>query len=146
MEVAKENKEMKVEYMTYYMKLRRREERGMEKGRKEGMEKGRKEGREEGREEGRWTPPSRSWSVRACLRSRKPRRKQVCPRKTSGNSRCAEKPCIPSTRPARRTRRWRWATKIFLNSKGKREGIDSDLATFLDYIEGKAPKGKFTAN
>ena len=45
MEVAKENKEMKVEYMTYYMKLRRREERGMEKGRKEGMEKGRKEGR-----------------------------------------------------------------------------------------------------
>ena len=35
-------------------------------------------------------------------------------------------------------------TKIFLNSKGKREGIDSDLAAFLDYIEGKAPKGKFT--
>ncbi len=40
-EVAKENKEMKVEYMTYYMELRRSEERGMEKG----MEKGRKEGR-----------------------------------------------------------------------------------------------------
>ena len=37
MEVAKENKEMKVEYMTYYMELRRSEERGMEKG----MEKGR---------------------------------------------------------------------------------------------------------
>ena len=35
-------------------------------------------------------------------------------------------------------------TKIFLNSKGRREGIDSDLAAFLDYIEGKAPKGKFT--
>ena len=35
-------------------------------------------------------------------------------------------------------------TKIFLNSKGKREGIDSDLASFLDYIEGKAPKGNFT--
>ena len=35
-------------------------------------------------------------------------------------------------------------TKIFLNSKGKREGIDSDPAAFLDYIEGKAPKGKFT--
>ena len=37
--------------MTYYMELRRSEERGMEKG----MEKGRKEGRKEGREEGRWT-------------------------------------------------------------------------------------------
>ena len=35
-------------------------------------------------------------------------------------------------------------TKIFLNSKGRREGIDSDLANFLDYIEGKAPKGNFT--
>lgn len=35
-------------------------------------------------------------------------------------------------------------TKIFLNSKGRREGIDRDLAAFLDYIEGKAPKGKFT--
>ena len=35
-------------------------------------------------------------------------------------------------------------TKIFLSSKGRREGIDSDLAAFLDYIEGKAPKGKFT--
>ena len=45
MEVAKENKEMKVEYMTYYMELRRSEERGMEKG----MEKGRAEGRAEGR-------------------------------------------------------------------------------------------------
>ena len=50
MEVAKENKEMKVEYMTYYMELRRSEERGMEKG----MEKGREEGRAEGRAEGRW--------------------------------------------------------------------------------------------
>ena len=35
-------------------------------------------------------------------------------------------------------------TKIFLNSKGRREGIDRDLADFLDYIEGKAPKGNFT--
>lgn len=35
-------------------------------------------------------------------------------------------------------------TKIFLNSKGSREGIDSDLADFRGYIEGKAPKGKFT--
>lgn len=35
-------------------------------------------------------------------------------------------------------------TKIFLNSKGRREGIDRDLAALLDYIEGKAPKGKFT--
>ena len=33
--------------MTYYMELRRREERGMEKG----MEKGRKEGMEKGRME-----------------------------------------------------------------------------------------------
>ena len=48
-EEAKENKEMKVEYMTYYMELRRSEERGMEKG----MEKGRMEGRKEGRMEGR---------------------------------------------------------------------------------------------
>lgn len=32
--------------------------------------------------------------------------------------------------------------KIFLSSKGRREGIDSDLAAFLDYIECKAPKGK----
>ena len=45
MEVAKENKEMKVEYMTYYMELRRREERGMEKGMEKGMKKGRQEGR-----------------------------------------------------------------------------------------------------
>ena len=45
-EAAKENKEMKVEYMTYYMELRRREEKGREKGREEG--------REEGKVEGRW--------------------------------------------------------------------------------------------
>ena len=37
-------------------------------------------------------------------------------------------------------------TKIFLNSKGSREGISKDLAAFLDYVEGKAPKGKFTEN
>ena len=35
-------------------------------------------------------------------------------------------------------------TKIFLNSKGRRNEINGDLAAFLDYIEGKAPKGKFT--
>ena len=35
-------------------------------------------------------------------------------------------------------------TKIFLNSKGRREGINQNLAAFLDYIEGKTPKGKFT--
>ncbi|WP_303105924.1 Rpn family recombination-promoting nuclease/putative transposase [uncultured Mitsuokella sp.] len=34
-------------------------------------------------------------------------------------------------------------TKIFLNSKGSREGINRDLAAFLDYIEGKTPQGKF---
>ncbi|MCI6158010.1 MAG: hypothetical protein MR669_00225 [Selenomonadaceae bacterium] len=50
-EAAKENKEMKVEYMTFFMELRRREE----KGREEGIAKGREEGRAEGREEGRWT-------------------------------------------------------------------------------------------
>ena len=49
MEVAKENKEMKVEYMTYGVELRRSEGRGMEKG----MGKGRMEGRREGRKEGR---------------------------------------------------------------------------------------------
>ena len=53
-EVAKENKEMKVEYMTYYMELRRSEERGMEKGMEKGREEGRKEGREEGMAKGRW--------------------------------------------------------------------------------------------
>ena len=52
-EVAKENKEMKVEYMTYYMELRRSEERGMEKGMEKGRMEGRKEGRMEGRMEGR---------------------------------------------------------------------------------------------
>ncbi len=35
-------------------------------------------------------------------------------------------------------------TKIFLNSKGSREGIHEDLAAFLDYIEGKKPQGRFT--
>ena len=35
-------------------------------------------------------------------------------------------------------------TKIFLNSKGSRNGVNGDLAAFLDYIEGKAPRGKFT--
>lgn len=49
-EAAKENKEMKVEYMTFYMELRRREEKGREEGRKEGRE----EGKAEGNAEGRW--------------------------------------------------------------------------------------------
>ena len=35
-EAAKENKEMKVEYMTFFMELRRREEKGREEGRAEG--------------------------------------------------------------------------------------------------------------
>ena len=37
---AKENKEMKVEYMTYEMELRRREEMGREEGRAEGRAEG----------------------------------------------------------------------------------------------------------
>lgn len=41
---------MKVEYMTFYMELRRREEKGREEGRKEGRE----EGKAEGNAEGRW--------------------------------------------------------------------------------------------
>ena len=41
---------MKVEYMTYYMEWRRREEKGREEGRKEGRE----EGKAEGNAEGRW--------------------------------------------------------------------------------------------
>ena len=35
-------------------------------------------------------------------------------------------------------------TKIFLNSKGRREGIGSDLTDFRGYTEGKVPNGKFT--
>ncbi len=45
---------MKVEYMTYYMELRRREEKGREEGRKEGRKEGREEGKVEGNAEGRW--------------------------------------------------------------------------------------------
>lgn len=45
---------MKVEYMTYYMELRRREEKGREEGRKEGRKEGREEGKAEGNAEGRW--------------------------------------------------------------------------------------------
>ncbi len=33
--------------------------------------------------------------------------------------------------------------KIFLNSKGSREGLNKDLVAFLDYVEGKAPQGRF---
>lgn len=35
-------------------------------------------------------------------------------------------------------------TKMFLNSKGKREGLNKDIASFLDYVDGKAAEGKFT--
>ena len=34
-------------------------------------------------------------------------------------------------------------TKIFLSSKGDQTGLDRDVAAFLDYIEGRAPTGKF---
>ena len=35
-------------------------------------------------------------------------------------------------------------TKIFLNSLGSREGLDSDIAAFLDYVNGLSAKGRFT--
>ena len=35
-------------------------------------------------------------------------------------------------------------TKIFLNSKGSREGVSKELAAFLDYVEGKTPASSFT--
>ena len=35
------------------------------------------------------------------------------------------------------------STKIFLNSKGDTKDIDSDVAAFLQYVEGHAPKGDF---
>ncbi|RGS72639.1 hypothetical protein DWX75_05830 [Mitsuokella sp. AF21-1AC] len=54
METAKENKEMKVEYMTYYMELRRREEKGREEGRAEGRAEGLAEGEAKGTVKGRW--------------------------------------------------------------------------------------------
>ena len=37
-------------------------------------------------------------------------------------------------------------TKLFLNSKGSRGGVRKELATFLDYVEGKAPAGSFTCD
>lgn len=53
------HKEMKVEYMTYYMELRRREEKGREEGRAEGRAEGLAEGEargaKKGKVEGRWT-------------------------------------------------------------------------------------------
>ena len=52
METAKENKEMKVEYMTYYMELRRREEKGREEGRAEGLAEGLAEGEAKGEAKG----------------------------------------------------------------------------------------------
>ena len=35
-------------------------------------------------------------------------------------------------------------TKIFLNSKGKTETLDTDIAAFLKYVNGKAAEGTFT--
>ena len=37
-------------------------------------------------------------------------------------------------------------TKIFLNSQGTREGLDLDIAAFLDYVNGQAAKGTFAKN
>ena len=54
-EAAKENKEMKVEYMTFFMELRRREEKGREEGRAEGLAEGEAKGTIKGKAEGRWT-------------------------------------------------------------------------------------------
>ncbi len=34
-------------------------------------------------------------------------------------------------------------TKLFLNSKGHSESLDSDVAAFLRYVDGKAPQGEF---
>ncbi len=34
-------------------------------------------------------------------------------------------------------------TKIFLNSQGNRAGLDSDIAAFLDYVNGLAAQGQF---
>ena len=34
-------------------------------------------------------------------------------------------------------------TKIFLNSQGNREGLDPDIAFFLDYVNGLTAKGRF---
>lgn len=36
------------------------------------------------------------------------------------------------------------ATKIFLNSKSRDENIDSDIAAFLRYVDGKSAEGSFT--
>lgn len=35
-------------------------------------------------------------------------------------------------------------TKIFLNSRGNREGLDPDIAAFLDYVNGLSARGRFT--
>lgn len=48
---------------------------------------------------------------------------------------CEEDPSIPMGDET---------TKIFLNSQGGREGLDPDVAAFLDYVNGKVAKGKFT--
>lgn len=36
------------------------------------------------------------------------------------------------------------ATKIFLNSKGKSDTLEPDIAAFLRYVDGKAAEGTFT--
>ena len=36
------------------------------------------------------------------------------------------------------------ATKIFLNSRGKSDTLDPDIAAFLRYVDGKAAEGTFT--
>lgn len=37
-------------------------------------------------------------------------------------------------------------TKIFLNSYGSRDGLDDDIVSFLDYVNGRAASGKFAKN
>ncbi len=36
------------------------------------------------------------------------------------------------------------ATKIFLNSRGKSDTLDPDIAAFLRYVDGKVAEGTFT--
>ena len=47
--------QMKVEYMTFFMELRHREENGREEGRAEGLAEGEAKGTIKGKAEGRWT-------------------------------------------------------------------------------------------
>lgn len=34
-------------------------------------------------------------------------------------------------------------TKIYMNSHGRREGLDADIVAFLDYVNGQSAKGRF---